>query len=178
MLPALPVEAEPSELCAPSTVINRIIHANDLDTFLHSKPCYLVKQTKHSADYMKKYEYRVCACGCSFCLNLIIDLTNKIVSVKESDVPPGHVTTGERITSSHICVTKEVLGYIDLLAEQNLFTPNFGAKKVVRALQDESHVEEILIPPDTQINNCLSYCRTSKLNFRSAIIEEENLKII
>ncbi len=104
VLPVLPVLAEPSELGLPSAVINCIIHVNDLDTFLCGKPRCLVKQTKHRADWMKKYEYRICACGCSFRLNLIIDLANKTVSVKESAVPPGHVTNGDRITSSHIRV--------------------------------------------------------------------------
>jgi hypothetical protein len=69
--PLSPVKAEPSEVGAPSAAVNRIIHANDLDTFLH------VKQTKHSAYHMKKYECRICACGCSFCLNLLYDATEK-----------------------------------------------------------------------------------------------------
>ncbi len=59
--------------------------------------------------------------------------------------------------------------------ECNLFTQNFGAKKVLCALCDDFHVEEILIPPDTQINNCLSYCCTSKLNhtYKIEIIEAQ-----
>jgi hypothetical protein len=32
------------------------------------------------------------------------------------------------------------------LAERNLFTPNYGAKKVVRALREEFSVDESLIP--------------------------------
>jgi hypothetical protein len=62
-----------------------------------------------------------------------------------------------------------VLGYIDLLAERNLFTPNYGAKKVVRALREEFSVDESLIPPDLQLNNHLSYCRTSRLNHTNMI---------
>jgi hypothetical protein len=57
-----------------------------------------------------------------------------------------------------------VLGYINLLAKRNLFTANFEAKKVVRALWDEFSVKESLIPPDLQINNHLHYCCTSRLN--------------
>jgi hypothetical protein len=55
------------------------------------------------------------------------------------------------------------------LAEYNLFKPNFGAKKVVCALRDEFHVEQKLIPPDTQISNRLSYCCTMKLNHTNKI---------
>jgi hypothetical protein len=80
-----------------------------------------------------------------------------------------HVSTADTITSTHICITGDVLGFIDLLAEHNLFTPNFGAEKVVCALHDEFHVEERFIPPDTQINNHLSYCHTSKLNHTNKI---------
>jgi hypothetical protein len=50
-----------------------------------------------------------------------------------------------------------------------LFTPNFGAKKVVHALRDELNVEDSLIPPDSQINNHLHYCRTSRLNHTNMI---------
>jgi hypothetical protein len=60
-------------------------------------------------------------------------------------------------------VTKDVLGYIDFLAERNLFTPNYGAKKVVCALREEFSVDKALISPDSQINNHLSYCHTSRL---------------
>jgi hypothetical protein len=128
VLPMLPVKAEPSEVGAPSAVVNRIIHANNLDTFLQSKPRCFVKQTEHSADCMKKYEYRICACSCSFHLNFIYDLTNKMVLVKETALPPSHVTTGDAITSTHICITSDILGYIDLLAKQNFHTKFWSQK--------------------------------------------------
>jgi hypothetical protein len=51
-----------------------------------------------------------------------------MVSVKETALPLSHVSTGEAITSTHIHITSNLLGYIDLLAKQNLFTPNFIAK--------------------------------------------------
>jgi hypothetical protein len=142
VLPALPVKAEPSEVGTLSTVVNRINHTNNLNTFLRSKPHCFAKQTKHSAECMKKYEYRVCGYSCSFCLNFIYDLTNKTVPVKETALPPSHVTTGDAITSSHIHITSEVLRYIDFFANQNLFTPNFG--KVVHALQDEFMLRKYL----------------------------------
>jgi hypothetical protein len=89
---------------------------------------------------MKKYEYRVCACGCSFCFNLIIDLANKTVLVKESTVPPVHVNTGDRITSSQIHITKELLGYIDFLAEHNLITSAINcALALAMASSQSSH---------------------------------------
>jgi hypothetical protein len=111
----------------------------------------------------------ICACGCSFPLNLIHDVTKKMASVKEIVLSPSHASTGDAITSTHIRISSDVLGFIDLLAEHNLFTPNFGAKKVVCALCDEFHVEERLIPPDTQISNYLLYCHTSKLNHTNKI---------
>jgi hypothetical protein len=97
-------------------------------------------------------------------MNLIHDVTKKMLSVKETLLSQSHVSTGDEITSTHIHFTSDVLGFIDLLAKCNLFMPNFGAKKVVHALHDEFHAEERLIPPDTQINNHLLYSRTLKLN--------------
>jgi hypothetical protein len=94
---------------------------------------------------------------------------NSTVLVKETNLPPNHDSSDDRFISSHIRVTKDMLGYIDLLAERNLFTPNYGAKKVVRALQEEFSVDESLIPPDSQINNHLSYCCSSRLNHTNMI---------
>jgi hypothetical protein len=81
----------------------------------------------------------ICACGCSFPLNLIHDVTKKMASVKEIVLSPSHASTGDAITSTHIFITGNVHGFIDLLVENNLFTPNFGAKKAVCALRDEFH---------------------------------------
>jgi hypothetical protein len=117
VMPPLPVNSEASELDYPTAVINHIIHVNDLDMFLRSKPCCLIKQMKHNVDHSKRYKYRVCACGCSFRIYLIITLTNNMVSVKETPLPLSHVPTDDRVISRHIRVTKEVLGYIDLLVE-------------------------------------------------------------
>jgi hypothetical protein len=93
VLPFFPVKVESSEVCTPCVVVNHTIHANDLDTFLRSKPRTFVKQTKHSVDRSKKYEYHVCACGCSFCLN--DDFAKKMVPVKETVLSPIHVSTGD-----------------------------------------------------------------------------------
>jgi hypothetical protein len=162
VLPLLPVKVESSGVGTPCIVVNHSIHANDLDTFLHSKTRTFVKKTKHSMVCLKKYKYRICACGCSFHLNLIHDVRKKMVSVKETVLSPSHVST-------HIHITSDELDFIDFLVEGDLFTPDFGAKKVVHALCDEFYVEEILIPPDTQVNNHLSYYRNSKLNHTNKI---------
>jgi hypothetical protein len=70
------------------------------------------------------------------------DLAKKTVLVKEATLSPSHVSTGDAITSSHIRITSDALGYICLVG---------------CALRDEFHVEKILIPPDTQINHHLSF---------------------
>jgi hypothetical protein len=57
-----------------------------------------------------------------------------MVLVKEIPLPPTHDSSDDRVIHTHISVTKDVLGYINLLAKRNLFTANFEAKKVVRAL--------------------------------------------
>jgi hypothetical protein len=88
----------------------------------------------YAASLAALYEYRQCACGCSYRITLTFNFTNSTVLVKETHLPPNHDSSDDRVISSHIRVTKDVLGYIDLLAERNLFTPNYGAKKVVRAL--------------------------------------------
>jgi hypothetical protein len=57
-----------------------------------------------------------------------------VKETKETHLSPNHDSSDDRAISSHIRVTKDVLGYIDLLAERNFFTPNYRVKKVVRAL--------------------------------------------
>jgi hypothetical protein len=83
VLPLLTVKLESSEVGTPGVVVNHTVHINDLDSFLHGKPCTIVRQTKHSMDCSRTYEYRFYACGCSFCLNLIYDIAKKMVVVKE-----------------------------------------------------------------------------------------------
>jgi hypothetical protein len=75
MLPLLPVKLESSEVGTLGMVVNHTVHVSKLDSFLHSKPRTVVKQTKHSMDHLKNYECHICACGCSCCLNLIHDVT-------------------------------------------------------------------------------------------------------
>jgi hypothetical protein len=151
LLSLLPVKSEASEVDMISSVINHTIHVSELDTFIRSKPHCFMKQSKHNVDRSKRYEYHHCVCGCSYHISFTITFANSMVLVKETCLPPSHVYTDDRVISMHICVTKEVLGYIDLLVEHNLFTPNFAAKKVASAPQDEFNVKETLIPPDTQI---------------------------
>ena len=166
LLSPLPVKSEPADdhRVTSSTVRSVTIPVSQLDAFLRSKPRCIMNQSKHNIDRSKRYEYRQCACGCSYRITLMFTFTNSTVLVKETHLPPNHDSSDDRVISSHIRVTKDVLGYIDLLAERNLFTPNYGAKKVVRALREEFSVDESLIPPDSQINNRLSYCHTSRLN--------------
>jgi hypothetical protein len=134
LLPLLHVKSEASEVDNPTSVINHTIHVSDLDTFLHSKPRCFMKQSKHNVDRPKRYEYHHCVCGCSYHIDLIITFANSMVSVKETPLPLSHVHTDDRVISMHIRVTKEGLGYINLLEEQNSFTTNFRAKKVVHVL--------------------------------------------
>ncbi len=128
-----------------------------------------MKQSKHNVNRSTRYEYRHCVCGCLYRITLTFTFANNTVLVKETHLPPNHDSSDDRVTSKHIRVTKDVLGYIDLLAERNLFTPNYGAKKVVCALREEFSVDESLIPPDLQIDNRLSYCRSSRLNHTNMI---------
>jgi hypothetical protein len=164
LLSPLPVKSEAADDQRVTSVPVVTIPVSQLDAFLCSKPRCIMKQSKHNVDHSKRYEYRHCACGCSYRITLTFTFANSTVLVKETHLPPNHDSSDDRVISSHICVTKDVLGYIDLFADRNLFTPNNRAKKVVRALQEEFSVDESLIPPDSQINNCLSYCRSSRLN--------------
>jgi hypothetical protein len=169
LLSPLPVKSEPADDHRVTSVPDITIPVSQLDAFLRSKPRCIMKQSKHNIDRSKRYEYRQCACGCSYRITLTFTFANSTVLVKETHLPPNHDSSDDRVISSHIRVTKDVLGYIDLLAERNLFTPNYGAKKVVRALREEFSVDESLIPPDSQINNRLSYCRSSRLNHTNMI---------
>jgi hypothetical protein len=134
LLSPLPVKPETAEVQNPTSVLNPTIPLRQLDAFLCSKPCCVMKQSKHNLDRSKRYEYCHCVCGCSYCINLTFTFAKSMVLVKETPLPPTHESSDDRVISTHIRVTKDVLGYINLLGEQNLFTPNFGAKKVVRAL--------------------------------------------
>ncbi len=169
MLSPLPVKSEAADDQRVTSVLDITIPVSQLDAFLCSKPRCIMKQSKHNIDRSKRYEYRQCACGCSNHITLTFTFTNSTVLVKETHLSPNHDSSDDRVISSHIRLTKDVLGYIDLLAERNLFTPNYGAKKVVRALREEFSVDESLIPPDSQLNNHLSYCRTSRLNHTNMI---------
>jgi hypothetical protein len=169
LLSPLPVKSEAADDQRVTSVPNITIPVRQLDAFLRSKPCCIMKQSKHNLDRSKRYEYRHCACGCSYRITLMFTFANSTVLVKETHLPPTHDSSDDRVISRHIRVTKDMLGYINLLAEPNLFTPNYGAKKVVRALREEFSVEESLIPPDLQINNHFSYCRSSRLNHTNMI---------
>jgi hypothetical protein len=163
LLSPLPVKSEAFDYqrVTTSTVRSVTNPVSQLDALLRSKPCCIMKQLKHNVDCSTRYEYRHCVCGCSYHITLMFTFTSNTVLVKETHLPPNHDSSDDRVISKHIRVTKDILGYINLLAEQNLFTPNYGAKKVVRALREAFSVDESLIPPDSQINNRLSYCRSS-----------------
>jgi hypothetical protein len=137
VLTTLPVKSEPADDHRVTSVPDVTIPVSQIDAFLRSKPCCIMKQSKHNLDCSKRYEYHQCACGCSYCITLTFTFANSTVLVYETHLPPNHDSSDDRVISSHIRVTKDVLGYIDLLAEQNLLTPNYGAKKVVRALREE-----------------------------------------
>jgi hypothetical protein len=134
LLSPLPFKSEAADDQRVTSVPNITIPVRQLDAFLCSKPRCIMKQSKHNLDRSKRYEYRHCACGCSYRINLTLAFANSTVLVKETPLRPTHDSSDDRVISTHIRVTKDVLGYINLLAEQNLFTPNFGVKKVVCAL--------------------------------------------
>ena len=134
LLSPLPVKSEPADDQRVTSVPDITIPVSQLDAFLRSKPRCIMKQSKHNIDRSKRYEYRQCACGCSYRITLTFTFANSTVLVKETHLPPNHDSSEDRVISSHIRVTKDVLGYIDLLAERNFFTPNYRVKKVVRAL--------------------------------------------
>jgi hypothetical protein len=113
LLSPLPVKSEAAEDQNRSSVLNLTIPVRQLDAFLCSKPHCVMKPSKHNLDRSKRYEYRHCVCGCSYRINL----TYTFVNSKETPLPPTHDSSDDRVISTHICVTKEVLGYIDLLAE-------------------------------------------------------------
>jgi hypothetical protein len=148
LLSPLPVKSEAFDYqrVTTSTVRSVTIPVSQLDALLCSKPRCIMKQSKHNLDRSTRYEYRHCVCGCSYRITLTFTFANNTVLVKETHLPPNHDSSDDRVISKHIRVTKDVLGYIDLLAERNLFTPNYGAKKVVRALREEFSVDESLIP--------------------------------
>jgi hypothetical protein len=134
LLSPLPVKSEAADDQRVTSVPDLTIPVSQLNAFLCRRPRCIMKQSKHNIDHSKRYEYRHCA-----------------VLVKETHLPPNHDSSDDRVISSHIRVTKDVLGYIDLLVERNLFIPNYGAKKVVRALREEFSVDKSLIPPDSII---------------------------
>jgi hypothetical protein len=88
VLPLLPVKLESSEVCTPGVVVNHTVHVTNLDSFLHSKPHTIVKQTKHSVDCSKKcffvngpYILRMDCKKCSLCWTIqLIDIRFKWVS--------------------------------------------------------------------------------------------------
>ena len=112
---------------AKSNPVEQRIAVEHLDSWLCGKPSTKVTQTKFNIDRTKRYEYRVCFCGCSYRLTLIHQ--HGFVLVKETIVPVDHDQSNVN-DSDNIRIIPEVLEHIDVLARRNLFTPNFGALKV------------------------------------------------
>jgi hypothetical protein len=117
LLSPLPVKSEAAEVQNQTSVLNLTIPVRQLDAFLCSNPCCIMKQSKHNLDRSKRYEYCHCVCGCSYHINLTFTFANSMVLVKETPLPPTHDSSDDRVISTHIHVTKDVLGYINLLAE-------------------------------------------------------------
>ncbi len=118
LLSPLPVKSEPADNHRVTSVPDVTIPVSQLDAFLRSKPRCIMKQSKHNIDRSKRYEYRQCACGCSYRITLTFTFASSTVLVKETHLPPNHDSSDDRVISSHIRVTKDVLGYIDLFNEQ------------------------------------------------------------
>jgi hypothetical protein len=83
LLSLLPVKSEAAEVQNQTSVLNLTILVRQLNACLHSKPRCVMKQSKHNLDRLKRYEYRHCACGCSYHINLTFSFANSMVLVKE-----------------------------------------------------------------------------------------------
>jgi len=68
-------------------------HVGDeaLQLYLENRPTTVVNQSKFSRDCKKKYSYRSCVCGCSYCLVIIFSVDEpSTIETRETAIPSNH----------------------------------------------------------------------------------------
>jgi hypothetical protein len=130
-------------------------HVGDeaLPLYLENRPTTVVNQSKFLHDRKKKYSYRSCVCGCSYCLAIIfsVDELSSIES-RETAIPSNHDMALSQAITCHHPMDREVRGIIVQLLEQNWFTKTYGPKQIMSELC-RRNISKILIPSMIQIQN-------------------------
>ena len=126
-------------------------------------------QSKFTCDRKKKYSYRSCICGCSYCLVIIfsVDEPSSIES-RETAIPSNHDMALSQAITCCRPMDHEVRGIIVQLLEQNRFTKNYDPKRIMSELC-RHNISKILIPSRIQIQNMISYHCKSVFNFNNEI---------
>lgn len=149
----------------------------DLHQWLASRPLTRLSSRKYSPCRTRRWEYRVCRCGCGYKISLtqVDDGDGHYYEARESDeIPPHHRDVDEN--PDNIPLSKEILRVIDRLIEDNKFAKNYGPKRLVTDLRRQG-VAESKIPTHKQIQNHLYYFRRTKFKYSNEITPlEEKLR--
>ncbi len=111
------------------------ILAMDLHQWLASRPLTWLQSRKYSSCRMRKWEYRVCHCGCWYRISFtqVADADGEYYEVKESArIPSNHCNVDE--SPDNTPLTKDVLMVINKLVEHHEFTKNYSPKRLVTDL--------------------------------------------
>ena len=142
----------------------------DLHQWMASRPLTRLQSRKYSSCRTRKWEYRVCRCGCGYRMSLtqLADADgSEFYEVKESATIPSHHRDVEE-SPDNIPLTKDILSAIDNLLEQHKFAKNYGPKRLVTDLRRQG-VAEDKIPSQKQLQNHLYYFRKTKFQYSNEI---------
>ena len=150
----------------------------DLHQWMASRPLTRLQSRKYSSCRTRKWEYRVCRCGCGYRMSLtqLADADgSEFYEVKESATIPSHHRDVDE-SPDNIPLTKDILSAIDNLLEQHKFAKNYGPKRLVTDLRRQG-VAEDKIPSQKQLQNHLYYFRKTKFQYSNEISPlEEKLR--
>ena len=106
--------------------------ATDLNQWLADRPLTRLSTRKYSSCQQRRWEYRICRCGCGYKINIthVFDADSDYCEVTDSgDIPHDHHDVDEN--PDNIAISKQVLNAVDKLLEHNKFAKNYGPKRLV-----------------------------------------------
>ncbi len=96
------------------------IKATELNQWLADWPLTWLSSRKYSSCRQRRWEYRICCCGCGYKINIphVVDANGYYCEVTDSgDIPHDHCDVDEN--PDNIAISKQVLNTVDKLLEDN-----------------------------------------------------------
>jgi hypothetical protein len=108
------------------------IQATELNQWLADRPQTQLSSHKFSSCQQRRWEYRICHCGCGYKINIthIVDADGDYCEVTDSgDISHDHRDVDEN--PDNIAISKQVLNTVEKLLEHNKFAKNYSPKRLV-----------------------------------------------